>query len=119
MDLPVTGRLQCTGTSPPSSSSLPSLFLPLPPTRSSFLTSVKKFGGTTKTGRHRSRQFLKNSVKIGEISRNAPEMQTNTETGNTDKSAGLADKSADFSENRCGDIWAFFVRKRLIFVKNR
>jgi hypothetical protein len=30
-------------------------------------TSVRKFGGTMKIGRHRSRRFLKNSVKIRKI----------------------------------------------------
>jgi hypothetical protein len=32
-----------------------------------------KFGGTMKTGRHRSRHFLKNSVKIGENQENSAE----------------------------------------------
>jgi hypothetical protein len=40
-------------------------------------SSVRKFGGTTETRHHRSRRFLKNSVKISEnqkkFGRNAPE----------------------------------------------
>jgi hypothetical protein len=66
--------------------------------------SVQKFGGTTKTGRHRSRQFLKNSVKNGENRENLAEthrrLQRNSEIRNTDKSASFIDKSANFLENR-------------------
>jgi hypothetical protein len=56
-----------------------------------------------KTRHHRSRQFLKNSVKNGENQKNSAEThrrrRRNSETGNTDKLAGLADKLAGFSEN--------------------
>jgi transposase len=37
-------------------------------------SSVRKFGGTTKTRHHRSRRFLKNSVKISENQKNSAEM---------------------------------------------
>jgi hypothetical protein len=71
-------------------------FLPVNQRYSTY--SVQKFGGTTKTGRHRSGRLLKNSVKLGK------NQKIRSKRTRDDKSTGLVDKSVVFSENRRGDF---------------